>query len=259
MGSTVSARTRLQALYFGESEQARRFRYGVILFDIITLATFIITAAVPGQWWIIPLDLLLAVALSLEFAARLYAEPDRRAHLLTFATLTDLVVIISLLLVAFTDNYAFLRVIRSLRVLRSYHVLRDLRSTSAWFRTYEDIIQRTVNLGVFIFIVTSAVYVTQNDINPGIKTYIDALYFTITTLTTTGFGDITLLGPAGRLLAVVIMVAGVSLFLRLLQVIFRPNKVRFECEDCGLLVHDADAVHCKHCGRVLHIQTEGIG
>jgi voltage-gated potassium channel len=255
----MSVRTRLQALYFGESEQARRFRYGVILFDIITLATFIITAAVPGQWWIIPLDLLLAVALSLEFAARLYAEPDRRAHLLTFATLTDLVVIISLLLVAFTDNYAFLRVVRSLRVLRSYHVLRDLRSTSAWFRTYEDIIQRTVNLGVFIFIVTSAVYVTQNDINPGIKTYIDALYFTITTLTTTGFGDITLLGPAGRLLAVVIMVAGVSLFLRLLQVIFRPNKVRFECEDCGLLVHDADAVHCKHCGRVLHIQTEGIG
>jgi voltage-gated potassium channel len=101
--------------------------------------------------------------------------------------------------------------------------------------------------------------VTQNDINPGIKTYIDALYFTITTLTTTGFGDITLLGPGGRLLAVVVMVAGVSLFLRLLQAIFRPNKVRFECPDCGLLVHDADAIRCKHCGRVLHIQTEGIG
>ncbi len=258
MGSTMSVRTRLQSLYFGESEQARRFRYGIIVFDIFTLATFILTAAVPGHWWIIPLDLLLALALSLEFAARLYAEPDRRAHL-SFATLTDLVVIISLLLATFIDNYAFLRVVRALRVLRSYHVLRDLRSTSTWFRTYEDIIQRTVNLGVFIFVVTSAVYVTQNDINPGIRTYIDALYFTITTLTTTGFGDITLLGPGGRLLAVVIMVAGVSLFLRLLQAIFRPNKVRFECQDCGLLVHDADAVHCKHCGRTLHIQTEGIG
>jgi voltage-gated potassium channel len=255
----MSVRARLQSLYFGESEQARRFRYGVIAFDIITLATFILTATMPGQWWVIPLDLLLALALSLEFTARLYAEPDRRSHLLSFATLTDLVVIISLLLAAFIDNYAFLRVVRALRVLRSYHVLRDLRSTSTWFRTYEDIIQRTVNLGVFIFVVTSAVYVTQNGINPGIQTYIDALYFTITTLTTTGFGDITLLGPGGRLLAVVIMVAGVSLFLRLLQAIFRPNKVRFECQDCGLLVHDADAVHCKHCGRVLHITTEGIG
>ena len=63
---------------------------------------------------------------------------------------------------------------------------------------------------------------------------------------------------AGRLLAVVIMFVGVGLFLRLLQAIFRPSKVRFECPDCGLLIHDVDAVHCKHCGRVLHIPDEGI-
>ncbi len=53
------------------------------------------------------------------------------------------------------------------------------------------------------------------------------------------------------------MVLGVGLFLRLLQAIFRPDKVRFECPDCGLLIHDMDAVHCKHCGRVLHIRDEG--
>jgi voltage-gated potassium channel len=100
--------------------------------------------------------------------------------------------------------------------------------------------------------------VTQNDINPEIRTYIDALYFTVTTLTTTGFGDVTLIGPGGRLLAIVIMVAGVSLFLRLLQALFRPHKIQFKCPDCGLLLHDADAVHCKHCGRVLPIEDEGL-
>ena len=115
-----------------------------------------------------------------------------------------------------------------------------------------------MNLGVFIFIVTSVVYVTQHAVNPKISNYIDALYFTITTLTTTGFGDVTLEGPVGRLIAIVIMFIGVGLFLRLLQAIFRPSKVRFECPDCGLLIHDADAVHCKHCGRVLHIPDEGI-
>ena len=103
---------------------------------------------------------------------------------------------------------------RALRLLRSYHLLRDLRRDSAWFRQHEDIIQRTVNLGVFIFIVTSVVYVTQHHINPQISNYVDALYFTITTLTTTGFGDITLKSPGGRLLAVIIMVVGVGLFLR---------------------------------------------
>jgi len=118
--------------------------------------------------------------------------------------------------------------------------------------------ERTVNLGVFIFIVTSVVFVTQHAFNPKISNYVDALYFTITTLTTTGFGDITLEGPGGRVLAIVIMFVGVGLFLRLLQAVFRPNKVRFDCPDCGLLVHDVDAVHCKHCGRVLHIPDEGV-
>ena len=72
-----------------------------------------------------------------------------------------------------------------------------------------------------------------------------------------GFGDITLTGTTGRLLSVGVMIFGVTLFLRLAQVLFRPPKVRYECPECGLSLHDADAVHCKHCGATIHIRTEG--
>jgi voltage-gated potassium channel len=256
--TAASLRERLQDLYFGEHETARRFRYGLVVFDLVTILVFIVSSFADEQKWMIALDLVLAVVLSVEFAARLYAEPARREVLLSFTTLADIVVIVSLVLAAFAENLAFLRIVRALRLLRSYHLLRDLRTHSPWFRLHEDIIQRTVNLGVFIFIVTSVVYVTQHAVNPKISNYVDALYFTITTLTTTGFGDITLEGPGGRVLAIVIMFVGVGLFLRLLQAIFRPSKVRFECPDCGLLIHDVDAVHCKHCGRVLQIPDEGI-
>jgi voltage-gated potassium channel len=248
----------LQGLYFGDDDRARRFRYGLIAFDLVTILVFIVSSFDDDQRWLIALDLVFAVLLSVELAARLLAEPARKEALLSFTTLADIVVILSLVLAAFAENLAFLRIVRALRLLRSYHLLRDLRSQSRWFRLHEDIIQRTVNLGVFMFIITSVVYVTQHAFNPKIATYVDALYFTITTLTTTGFGDITLIGTGGKLLAVVIMFVGVGLFLRLLQAIFRPSKVRFECPDCGLLIHDIDAVHCKHCGRVLHIRDEGV-
>jgi voltage-gated potassium channel len=243
----------------GARPRGSRFRYGLVAFDAVTIGAFLVSAAVGLSGWVLALDLVLALLLTVEFAARLFAEPARKRALLSFTAAADIVVIVSLLLPAFVENLAFLRIARALRLLRSYHLLRDLRADSPWFRQNEDIIQRTVNLGVFIFIfiVTSVVYVTQHAVNPQISTYVDALYFTITTLTTTGFGDITLTGPGGRVLAVVIMVVGVGLFLRLLQAIFRPSKVHFDCPDCGLLVHDADAVHCKHCGRVLHIETEG--
>lgn len=254
----LKLKAKLERLYFGEDRRARRFRYGLIAFDLATIAVFLLASVAREEWWMVPLDLAVATVMAADFAARLWIEPDRRRHLMSLATIADIAVIISLLLPALVDNLGFLRIARALRLLRSYHLLRDLRSESLWFRCNEEFVTRALNLLVFIFVVTSVVYVTQNDVNPGIRTYIDALYFTITTLTTTGFGDITLQGPGGRLLSVAIMVVGVSLFLRLLQVIFRPAKVRFECPDCALLLHDLDAVHCKGCGRVLPIRDEGL-
>lgn len=256
--ATVGLREKIQRLYFGDDRRARAFRYGLICFDVATIVLFLVAPFGGHQPWMIGLDLVIGILLSAEFGARLWAQRRPLRHLFSLTSAADLIVILSLLLPVFLENLAFLRIARALRLLRSYHLLRDLRRDSEWFRQHEDIIQRTVNLGVFIFIVTSVVYVTQHNINPQIANYVDALYFTITTLTTTGFGDITLKSPGGRLLAVIIMVVGVGLFLRLLQAIFRPNKVRFECPSCALLVHDIDAVHCKHCGIVLQIPNEGI-
>jgi voltage-gated potassium channel len=103
---------------------------------------------------------------------------------------------------------------------------------------------------------TGIVYETQHWANPDIRNYVDALYFAVTALTTTGFGDITLRGTTGRLIWVVVMIFGVTLFLRLLRSLLQ-HKVRFSCSACGLQRHDADAVHRKACGRVLNIPDEG--
>jgi len=110
---------------------------------------------------------------------------------------------------------------------------------------------------VFIFVMTGIVYETQKSHNNQIVNYADALYFTVTALTTTGFGDITLPGTIGRLITVVIMIFGVTLFLNLAKALLAPAKVRFPCPICGLQRHDSDAVHCKACGTVLNIPDEG--
>ena len=110
---------------------------------------------------------------------------------------------------------------------------------------------------LFLFVTTAFVYVNQVDRNPEIHSYVDALYFTVATLTTTGFGDVTLVGETGKLLAIGIMIVGIALFVRLAQTIFMPSRVRYRCPECGLLRHDRDAVHCKHCGTILDIPNDG--
>lgn len=247
---------RLRALYFGDGPASRRFRYALVGVDAVTILLFLATAMVDIGRWIVPLDLAVAAFIVVEFLARLIATTNRRRMIASWPTLADAIVVVSLILPAFVDNLGFLRVVRALRLLRSYHLLRDLRAESAWFRRHEDVVRRAFNLIVFIFVVSSIVFVTRRE-DDGIDDFVDALYFTMSSLTTTGYGDITLKGTGGRLMSIAIMVIGVSLFLRLLQVIFRPPKVRHECPDCGLLTHDYDAVHCKHCGRVLHIPYEG--
>lgn len=249
-------RTTLQRLYHGRSRQAVRFRFALLAFDLLTIAFFVIASMLPDSLWILVCDYGIAFVLLADFVARLWLEKRRLAYLADPVVLADVIVIATLLAAPFVENWAFLRVLRALRLLRSYHVLRELRERSGFFRRNQEVIGSVLNLAVFLFVITALVYVLQHGTNPQIDTYVDALYFTVTTLTTTGFGDITLQGPVGRVSAVVIMIVGVALFLRLVQTIFRPEKVRYRCPDCGLLRHDQDAVHCKHCGRVLPIVSE---
>jgi voltage-gated potassium channel len=248
---------RLRYLYHGTSPRAARFQYALLAFDLVTIAFFLIVSFVHEAPWIVAVDLLIALVLSGDFVLRAWIAPRPVRHLLRPATVADLIVIVSLLAPAVIENLGFLRVLRALRLARSYHVLGLLRQRSPFVCHNEEAIVSVINFVVFIFFVTAVVYVTQHSINPEIGNYTDALYFTVTTLTTTGFGDITLIGDQGRLLSVLIMIFGISLFIRLAQTIFRPAKVRFTCPKCGLKRHDPDAVHCKHCGFVLNIPNEG--
>ena len=119
----------------------------------------------------------------------------------------------------------------------------------------EEVTRAVATLVTFMFVVTGVVYSNFLGAN-GLASYIDALYFTVTTLTTTGYGDVLLPGAWGRLVSIVTMLAGITLFIRLGQAIWRPRKVRFPCPTCGLLRHDLDAVHCKACGTLLNIPND---
>ncbi len=101
-------------------------------------------------------------------------------------------------------------------------------------RRNEEVILASLNLAVFVVMVSSLVFVTQRGTNEKIVDFVDALYF-----------------------SVAMMIVGITLFLRLAQAVFRPGgKVLHPCPRCGLQRHDPDAVHCKACGGVLNIPDD---
>ena len=252
----VSLRASVKALYEGRSERAIKFRYGLLIFDIVTVLFLVVSSFI--DWSGIEIaDAIIGVIILADVLARLWISDNRLETLLHPLGIVDLIVVFSLLAPIVGEGFAFLRVLRMLRLLRSYELLARLRMDFPWFRRNEQTALSALNLAIFMFIMTAIVYETQHASNPKIANYLDALYFTVTALTTTGFGDIVLEGLWGRLISVVIMIFGVSLFLRLVQVMLRPLKVIHKCPQCGLKRHEYDAVHCKACGHILNIEDEG--
>jgi voltage-gated potassium channel len=137
-------------------------------------------------------------------------------------------------------------------------VLGQLKRRFPLVRRNLEVIHAALDLAVFVFMIASVVYVSQRGVNPKVEDFIDALYFTVATLSTTGFGDVTLIGStSGELLSILMMLVGITLFLRLAQAVFRPGgKVVHPCPQCGLQRHEQDAVHCKACGHVLNIPND---
>ncbi|MFL5186697.1 MAG: potassium channel family protein [Microvirga sp.] len=248
---------RLRLLYEGDTPEAHQFRYALLVFDVTTILFIVVTSFLPrspaSEW----MDVIIGLIVLADFSVRLAISRTPWRDLAYPTTLADIAAIVSFLAPVVGEGIGFLRILRTLRLLRTYQLLARLRADSVFFRRNEDLIIAAVNLGVFIFIMTGFVYETQRWTNTKIGNYIDALYFTIAALTTTGFGDITLTGTLGHLISVMIMIFGVTLFLRLVQVLLRPDKVRFPCPVCALQRHDRDAVHCKACGTVLNIPDEG--
>ena len=250
------AQARIRSLYEGGSREAHQFRYGLLAFDLVTLVFIVATSFAPRSDAVELLDVLLGLIILADFGARLFISHHRLRDLLHPVAWADIAAIVSFLAPLVGEAAGFLRILRTLRLLRSYQLLMRLRRDFPYFRAQEEVIIAVANFVVFLFVMTGFVYETQRAGNPAITNYVDALYFTVTALTTTGFGDITLPGTTGRLVSVVIMIFGVTLFFGLARAVLRPNKVRFPCPTCGLQLHDPDAVHCKACGATLNIPNE---
>jgi voltage-gated potassium channel len=250
-------------LYSGQGKWPSAFRWSMLVFDLFTIALFLVHPLVSwndgeteatGIWLYI--DIFIAAVIGLDFLARLYIERNKFRFFLNPINLADLAVLATLIVPIIAQNLIFLRVLRVLRLVRAYEYLDQKNAFAKWLHFNSFVVSKVVNLIVFVFIMTAVVYVSQVRVNEKIVTYLDALYFTVTSLTTTGYGDLVLVGTGGRWISIIVMVLGVSLFIQLIRAIAIGDKIREPCPACRLSLHDRDAAHCKRCGADLYAERK---
>jgi len=253
----VRIRIWIRELFFGKARESILFNRVLFIINILVFSIFAIEAVFPQNTLIKGVEILFGVLFIAEYGARFFIAPKKIAYIFDAFSLVDLIVIISLFIPTLIGNLAILRIIRSLKILRSYRLLEIIGKESTFIQRNRDMFVGVLNFIVFLFVTTIIVFVSQAPVNPAIENYVDALYFTVATLTTTGYGDITVIGTGGKLMSVFVMIIGVSLFVKLARSVLRGPRAHYTCPDCGLKTHEIDASHCKHCGHVIKIGADG--
>lgn len=165
-------------------------------------------------------------AFATEYAARLWTAPEGEGEgsamrkRLRFATsflgLVDLFVLVLTLLPMLFPGVAVLRLVRLLRLL----MLAKLGRFSAAFEELAKAIHSrrhelyvTMALASFLLLFgATALYVVEGDVQPDKFGSIPrALWWSIITLTTVGYGDVSPITPLGKFLAAIVALAGIGL------------------------------------------------
>ncbi|WP_395647319.1 potassium channel family protein [Terricaulis sp.] len=250
-------RSRVRALYFGHTNAAVRFQGLLLILDLAIIGFFVASQFLMKQPWFWFADAAIAVFLVIDLGARLFALGSVRRWLKYPVTWVDLVVLATLLLPTVLTNWGFLRILRLWTLVQSERFWNVL-ARGRWDDTYvEDLTKSIVTLVVFIFLAAGMTQALFMGDHPKLNNFVDAMYFVVTSLTTTGYGDITIDTAGGRLFSIALMIAGISLFFSIAQKAFASPQRTVACGTCGLSRHDPDARFCKNCGSELVAPLRG--
>ena len=237
---------------------------------ILVIETYPVSETTRQLLW--DLEVIIVLFFIIEYVARLYAAQDRLRQLVDVYSIIDLIAILPTLSVIFlplfgiTLDIGFIRFIRAFRTLRIFRFLRFTADGDFFFGSITPQLLKVTRLLLTIlmifFISSGLFYFVESDLNPNVKNFGDAFYFTVVALTTVGFGDIIPLSDAGKWVTVLMILSGIVLIPWQISRIAKEwvrmgTKKEIICPKCGLRYHDEDASHCKSCGHIIFQEYDG--
>ncbi len=246
------------------------------LFDIILLIVILLSVAVVmlesvntieknystelniAEW-------IITILFTMEYIARIISinKPDK--YIFTFYGIIDFLSTIPKYLSLFFVNTHSLLALRALRLLRIFRILKLARFIGESQNLVKALKAGRAKILVFLFFVLiiciilgTIMYLAEGSEN-GFTSIPKSVYWTIVTLTTVGYGDITPHTPLGQFIASAIMILGYAIIAIPTGIVssemIKHREVNLNtqsCPNCVAEKHDDNAVFCYHCGNKLH-------
>lgn len=246
------------------------------LFDLILLALIVISVAAVmlesvssihlqyGSQLVI-IEWVITIFFTIEYIGRLIALKKPIRYVLSLYGLIDLLSLLPAYIDLLFPGLHFLVALRAFRLLRIFRILKLVHFVGAGNRLLVALRQSRTKIFVFLFtvmvmcvILGTVMYLVEGG-NNGFSSIPKSVYWTIVTLTTVGFGDITPQTALGQFISVIIMILGYGIIavptgLITAQIISSdrtPENTQM-CVNCGADHHPDKAEYCYQCGVLLN-------
>ncbi|POR05245.1 hypothetical protein AU468_01795 [Alkalispirochaeta sphaeroplastigenens] len=137
---------------------------------------------------------------ALDYLTGLIGAPDKKGYLRTH--------LVELLSIVPVYQFRALRAVRVVRVLRLVSLVARARRSIAQYFTSHVLTYVVVILCVVIALGSISIYLVER--GNSINSFADALWWTVVTVTTVGYGDLSPESTPGRIVAIILMITGVG-------------------------------------------------
>jgi voltage-gated potassium channel len=244
------------------------------LFDLFLLILIIISiagvmlesvASVHRQYGyeLFVIEWVITIFFSLEYIGRILTVRKPLAYILSFMGVVDLLATVPNYVDLFFPGLHFLLALRAIRLLRVFRILKLVHFVGASDMLMLALKRSRVKIAVFLFtvivlciILGTVMYMVEGPEN-GFTNIPVGIYWTIVTLTTVGFGDITPQTPLGQFISMVIMILGYGIIavptgIVTSEIVSGKDHNTQRCPNCHADKHKDTAKYCYNCGTKLN-------
>lgn len=263
-------RQRIHIIIYGNDTAAGRL-FDLILLGLILLSVFLVMLeTVKGfdakyHELLILLEWIITGFFTLEYLLRIATTNRPRKYIFSFFGIIDLIAILPMYLSFFIVGSKVFSVVRALRLLRLFKILNHPKFTGQSIHLLNALKASRGKITVFLYFVListiligSIMYVVEGEEN-GFTSIPMSIYWTIVTLTTVGYGDISPGTPLGQFIASLVMILGYGIIavptgIVTAEITRAAKKIEADknpCKNCGADNHLENAKFCHHCGHSL--------
>jgi voltage-gated potassium channel len=208
----------------------------------------------------------ITILFTIEYLLRLLVVKKPWKYMTSFYGVIDLLSILPTYISFFVPQSQFLILIRALRLMRVFRIFKltqFVRESMTIVLALKASSRRILVFLTFVILLSiflgALIYVVESPQNENFSSIPQSVYWSIVTITTVGYGDISPITPAGKLIASLIMLLGYAIIAVPTGIVTveltksaRTEKAEAQaCPSCGHSGHDPDAKYCKYCGHAL--------